>query len=88
MSGYCEVRFSVDERGYSFNHFTSCTDYVFCYESKKAVSSVLFKPAVDDNGQSRVRTEVVYPLEYVMHRVDPGTIDRDKTKPCRKRAIS
>lgn len=87
MSGYCEVRFDVDERGYSFNHYTTCTDYVFCFQSKKAVTQVLFKPAYR-HGEPRVRRNVIYPLEYIMEGDESGSVDRDRLKPCRKVPIS
>ncbi|MEM7493670.1 MAG: hypothetical protein AAF296_09830 [Pseudomonadota bacterium] len=87
MNGYCEVRFDVDERGYSFNHFTSCTDYIFCFQSKKAVADVLFEPAMD-NGEPRIRRDVLYPLEYLIEDIEPGFVDRTRLKPCRKVPIA
>ncbi|MEM9054592.1 MAG: energy transducer TonB [Pseudomonadota bacterium] len=87
MNGYCEVRFAVDARGYAFNLYTSCTDYVFCYQSKKAVNEALFTPAYE-NGRARIRDNVIYPLEYIMEDVDPSSIDRSRIKPCRKAPIS
>lgn len=87
IQGYCEVRFDVDERGYAFNLFTSCTEYVFCYQSKKSVSAVTFVPAYE-GGAPRVRTNVVYPLEYRLEGFDSASIDRSRIKPCRKVPIS
>lgn len=87
MIGYCEVVFAVDERGYAFNLYTSCTDYVFCFQSKKAVNEALFTPAYE-YGRPRVRANVVYPFEYLLEGDTPDMIDRSGLKPCRKRAVS
>lgn len=87
MIGYCEVRFAVDVDGYAFNLHTECTDYIFCYQSKKAVNSVRFKPAYE-NGYPRVRHKVVYPLEYLFDDIDRDSIDHKPVKPCRAVPIS
>ncbi|GAB5457547.1 MAG: hypothetical protein Hens3KO_05770 [Henriciella sp.] len=87
MIGYCEVRFAVDVDGYAFNLITSCTDYIFCYQSKKAVNRVRFEPAYE-NGYPRVRYDVIYPLEYMLEGVDRNSIEHKPVKPCREVPIS
>ena len=87
MKGYCEVRFDVDERGYAFNLLTSCTDYVFCYQSKKAINAITFVPDYED-GRPIPRPNVLYPFQYIMEGDDPDSIDRSRMKPCRKVPIS
>jgi len=87
MSGHCEVRFSVDEEGYTFNLFPSCTDYIFCFAAKRAINEVRFTPEYE-NGRPQVRTNIVYPLDFVVDGRTSESIDRSRMKPCRKRAIS
>ncbi len=87
MSGYCEVRFAVDQEGYAFNLYPRCTDYIFCYEAKRSVSEATFKPKYM-NGRPQIRDNVVYPLSFVMEGQSPDSIDESRLKPCRKHAVS
>ena len=87
ISGYCEVRFSVDERGLPFNILPQCTSNLFCYEAKKSISEAVFKPAYD-NGIPRVRHKLVYPLRFTPYGVDPDSLNRSSLKPCQKIPIS
>lgn len=85
LQGYCEVTFSVDEQGYPFSLSTSCTQPVFCFQSKKAVSRVVFAPKIV-GGRAIPRFNVVYPLEYTL---DGGrAIDRSTFRSCDERAVS
>ena len=86
LEGYCEVRFSVDEAGYPFGLSTSCTQPVFCYQSKAAVSKVQFEPKRID-GRVVPRFDVVYPLEYRLGSSDKE-IDRSRFGPCNEIAVS
>ena len=97
IEGYCEVRFNVDEQGNPFSLRTACTQPIFCHEAKRAVSRVKFQPAIVD-GISRVRENVIYPLEFQLGSMDPETgewladeepdINRHTLKLCRKIAVS
>jgi periplasmic protein TonB len=75
MDGYCEVRFSVDENGYTFSLTTSCTQPIFCYQSKKAVSLAQFEPK-RVGGRAMPRFDMVDPLEY---RLGGGVSEIDKS---------
>ena len=86
IQGYCEVTFSVDEGGYPFSLSTSCTQPVFCYQSKRAISRVRFAPKIV-GGQALPRFNVVYPLEYRMAE-GQESIDRGGFKACDERAVS
>lgn len=86
MEGYCEVRFSVDENGYTFSLTTSCTQPIFCYQSKRAVSLSRFEPK-RVGGRSVPRFDVVYPLVYMLGDEHDG-VDTSGLSPCNERAVS
>ncbi|RIJ22136.1 hypothetical protein D1224_11260 [Henriciella barbarensis] len=86
MEGYCEVRFSVDENGYTFSLTTSCTQPIFCYQSKRAVSLSRFEPK-RVGGRSVLRFDVVYPLVYMLGDEHDG-VDTSGLSPCDERAVS
>ena len=86
IEGYCEVRFSVDENGYTFSLTTSCTQPIFCYQSKKAVSRAQFEPK-RVGGRAMPRFNVVYPLEYRLEG-EVDEIDMSSFGPCDERAVS
>lgn len=95
LQGTCSVHFSVDEQGHPFGLVTFCTEPIFCYESKRAVSRVKFEPKYEE-GFPVIRTDVVYPLEYTMSDYDPETgehvakpIRTNKPeRPCREVPVS
>jgi len=94
LDGLCSVRFSVDQQGLPFNLFTSCTEPVFCYEAKRAVSEVRFKP-VYVNGHPRIREDVVYPIEFRLEQGSPEATERASARlavkteqPCQKIPVS
>lgn len=64
VSAYCEVRFAVNEHGDPIWIRSSCTHPAFCASASTAVSEARFRPAYSD-GKPRLRTDIVYPLEYV-----------------------
>lgn len=70
LPGNCVVRFDVDVEGLPVNITATCTDTIFCTESKRAISRVLFAPKVVD-GEPVMRTDVVYPLQYQLEVWDP-----------------
>ena len=86
MEGYCEVRFSVDENGYTFSLTTSCTQPIFCYQSKRAVSLARFEPK-RVGGRAMPRFNVVYPLMYMLGEEHDG-VDTSGLNPCDERAVS
>ena len=95
LQGTCSVHFSVDEQGHPFGLVTFCTEPIFCYESKRAVSRVEFEPKYE-SGVPVIRTDVVYPLEYTLSDYDPATGEHvakpfrtDKPpRPCREVPVS
>jgi TonB family protein len=89
MEGYCEVRFSVDENGYTFSLTTSCTQPIFCYQSKKAVSLAQCEP-MRVGGRAVPRFDIVYPLEYRLEgeMSELDEIDMSSFGACDDRAVS
>ncbi len=81
VSAYCEVTFGVDEEGYTFGLYPSCTNFLFCNAARRAINEVRFKPKYE-NGRPEVRTNIVYPLVFVMHGQSPDDIDRSRLSPC------
>lgn len=67
VSGRCEVRFDVDQRGYPRQIRPYCTHTVFCKSARDAVGQVMFKPKIL-GGRAVTRQNVVYPLEYNITR--------------------
>lgn len=63
LEGQCDVRFSVDEKGYPFAVPPTCTRPIFCFEAKRAVTDAKFDPKRVD-GVPRVRSNIVIPLEF------------------------
>lgn len=61
--GYCLVRFAVDERGHPYAVAPECTQRIFCFDAKRAVTGARFLPKLVD-GVPAVRINVVFPLEY------------------------
>ncbi|MCZ4298982.1 TonB family protein [Henriciella marina] len=86
LEGYCEVRFSVDENGYTFSLTTSCTQPIFCYQSKKAVSLAQFEPK-RIGGRALPRFNVVYPLEYRLEG-EVSEINMSSFGPCDENSVS
>ena len=86
IEGACSVRFSVDEEGHPFGLVTYCTEPVFCFESKRAVSEMRFAPAVVA-GRPRIRHQIVYPLEYRMAPAGKPLPDKPEN-PCREVPVS
>ena len=82
-------------QGHPFGLVTFCTEPIFCYESKRAVSRVRFEPKYE-SGVPVMRTDVVYPLEYTLSDYDPATGEHvakpfrtDKPqRPCREVPVS
>lgn len=95
LPGLCYVRFDVDVEGLPVNIRATCTDGIFCSESKRAISRVLFEPKIVD-GEPVMRTDVVYPLEYqlatwdaeLQQNVPNGVADDAELMPCEPVAVS
>ena len=83
MSAYCEVRFGVDEEGYTFGLYPSCTNFLFCSAARRAINEVRFKPKYE-NGRPAIRTNIIYPLDFVMQGDSPQNIDRSRIRPCQE----
>ena len=95
LPGACFVRFDVDVEGLPVNITATCTDEIFCSESKRAISRVFFAPKIVD-GEPVMRTDVVYPLEYQLEVWDselqrnvPKAVKADAEQlPCEPVAVS
>ncbi|PKP80045.1 MAG: hypothetical protein CVT79_16925 [Alphaproteobacteria bacterium HGW-Alphaproteobacteria-18] len=74
LSGYCEVRFSIDVRGKVIEIQPSCTHPVFCASAAAAMEEVRFIPK-RKNGKLVPRKNIIYPLYYAINLgvgEDPG----------------
>ena len=86
--GYCEVEFAIDEGGYAFSVHPMCTRQNFCFQAKRSIVDAKFKPKMSD-GVPVVRTNVTYPLEFVMAGSDyDRELDQRPLKSCEKLAVS
>lgn len=65
LPGRCTVLFDVDHRGYPVNIRPFCTHPVFCQSASEAMSKVVFTPKTI-GGHAVPRSNVVYPLEYMI----------------------
>lgn len=88
LEGHCEVRFSVDEKGFPFAVSPFCTRPIFCFEAKRAVSDATFYPKRVD-GVPTERLNLVFPLEFAFE--ESGYTVEDDTRslaPCDHVAVS
>ena len=88
LEGHCDVRFSVDEKGFPFSVSPFCTRPIFCFEAKRAVSAATFYPKRID-GIPVERLNVVYPFEFAFEG-SGYTLEGDvkSLAPCDQKAIS
>lgn len=95
LPGACDVRFDVDLEGYPVNITASCSDAIFCSESKRAISRVIFEPKLVDD-EPVMRFDVVLPLEYQLEKINATTGERvsrsvppgAEKRPCEEVAVS
>lgn len=81
LSGYCEVRFSVDQSGRVTEIQPSCSHPVFCASAAAAVEAVRFKPKRKD-GKLVPRRNIVYPLHYAPAPGTEGVFSSDDLTSC------
>lgn len=90
----CQV--FVDTEGQVYNIQASCTHPLFCSESKRAISRVIFAPKIID-GEPQIRENVVYPLEYRLsswseekqdYVTDPDLPETIRIEPCDEVPVS
>jgi len=88
LQGHCDVRFSVDEKGYPFAVSPSCTRPIFCFEAKRAVAAAEFDPK-RVGGVPQVRSNIVIPLEFSFEGSGYElSKDQRALKPCEQVAVS
>ncbi|MFN4186065.1 MAG: TonB family protein [Hyphomonas sp.] len=81
LSGYCDVRFSVDTRGRTSNIRPYCSHPEFCASATAAMEEVRFMPARRD-GMIVARDNVVYPLEYRIYGGPEPVFDLNNLTDC------
>lgn len=88
LEGHCDVRFSVDEKGFPFAVSPACTRPIFCFEAKRAVSDATFYPKRVD-GVPMERLNVVFPLEFAFEG-SGYTVEDDQRSltSCDQKAVS
>lgn len=82
IQGMCVITFDVTAEGDTENIQPSCTNKVFCKESKRAISRVRFPPALDEAGEPVGRKDVSYPLEFRLAGVEPDPKDWSEPTAC------
>lgn len=71
VSAHCDNYFDVSAEGYVINLEVKCGHPGFVASSRNAVSALRFEPKIVD-GKAVTRTDVVYPLKYVVNDGDGG----------------
>ncbi|MGE6696062.1 energy transducer TonB [Hyphomonas sp. NPDC076900] len=81
LSGYCEVRFSIDPSGRVTEIQPSCSHPVFCASATAAMEAVRFKPK-RENGKLVPRRNIIYPLHYAPAPGAEGVFSSDDLTSC------